>query len=343
MDGDVQFPESKARIGLPESVGADHPAGSARDGDPVGTATPPAAPVSLYSTPLPGPERRRTGWVIAAVAVVLIAAIGITVAVTTSSRSASPTIPSGSPTRVVLTAIDSTLGAKTADVHLTILITVPGSGQITATGDGVMDFTDNAARISVGYQGRSKLAGITMTELYVGGAGYLSMSGLSDIVSGKSWVELPTTGASIAPGSSNPADMFRILESQGDRVTPLGASQVDGTPVDGYHVVISDAAIQKRLGEANLPAGSTESTQGIFGPGGISMDVYVDSSNGMLRRVATDLTMTLAGQTVTGTVVEDTSNFGVPVTVTAPPADQVESFQEFTQAASSALGSSSGG
>jgi hypothetical protein len=271
--------------------------------------------------------------------VVLIAAVGVTVGVLSGPHSASPPTPSGSPNKVVLAAIDSTLGAKTADVQMTILITVPGQGQITATGEGVMDFTNNSARITIGYHGEPELAGISMTELFVGGAGYLSMSHLSDVVPGKSWVALPVTGASVAPGSSNPADMFQILQAQGDQVTPLGASQINGSPVDGYHVVISQAAIQKRLSDANLPAGLAQAANGMFGAGGISMDVYVDTATGLMRRVTTDLTLTIAGQTVTGKAIEDTSNFGVPVSITAPPADQVASFQQFTQAASTALSS----
>jgi hypothetical protein len=91
MDDDMWPPEPEARIGPPVPAASDHPAGSARDEDPAHAPTP-ATPVSLYSTPLPGPEKRRRGWVIAAVAVVLIAAVGITVAVTSSSRSASPAL-----------------------------------------------------------------------------------------------------------------------------------------------------------------------------------------------------------------------------------------------------------
>lgn len=92
MDDDMQPPAPEARIGHPVSPASDHPAGSARDGDPAQGSTPPATPVSLYSTPLPGPEKRRTGWVIAAAVVVVIAAVGITVVVTSSSRPESPAV-----------------------------------------------------------------------------------------------------------------------------------------------------------------------------------------------------------------------------------------------------------
>ena len=37
---------------------------------------------------------------------------------------------------------------------------------------------------------------------------------------------------------------------------------------------------------------------------------------------------------MTGTVTEDTSNYGIPVNVTTPPADQVASLSDFTRAAS---------
>jgi hypothetical protein len=287
-------------------------------------------------------RRRRTGALVAG-AVVVVAAVGIAVGTSPGSRPApsSTKVAGRSPGSAVLTAIDSTLGARTADLYLSVHLTVPGAGQVTADGDGQIDFADNASTVTVVYRGMSELGGMSMTELYAGGSGYLSMSELGAIVPGKTWIALPVGGSSVAPGASDPATMFQVLRSQGAQVTPLGASQVDGAAVDGYHVVIGPAAVAKRLSQSDLPAGLAEAATSMFGSGGITMDVYVNSSNDMVQRVATQLSLTVAGRTVSGQAVEDTSNFGTPVSITPPPADQVASFQQFEQAAASVAGSSS--
>lgn len=171
----------------------------------------------------------------------------------------------------------------------------------------------------------------------------MSMSHLAAIVPGKSWVALPSTGSSLVPGSSNPAAMFQILRGQGDLVTPLGTSEVNGVVANGYHVVISEAAIQKRLTQVNLPAGKAKVAWGLFGVGGITLNIDVDVSSGMMRRTVVNLTTTVSGHTIKGSAIEDTSNFGTPVTISAPPADQVASLHDFMQGASGLLGQATGG
>ena len=306
----------------------------------------PMAPVTVGPPAPDGPARRSgVALVVGAVVVVVIAVVGI--AVGTSSGSHSGTGPAATsqkaPNAVVLDAIDSTLGAKTADLHLAIAIDVPGAGKITATGDGQVDFSTSASQVSVSYLGMPTAAGgLQMTELFSGGDLYLSMPQIAAVLPGKSWVSQSVGTSSMALGSSNPAGMLQILQNQGDEVTPLGTSDVDDVPVDGYHVVISPAALRNELSGSDLPAGTVQAAESVMGSAGISMDVYVNSSTGLLRRMVAGLHMTLAGQTVSGTVTEDTSNYGVPVSITPPPADQVVSLQQFEQAASSVPGTTSG-
>lgn len=289
------------------------------------------APTVHVSAP---PKKSRAGLVIASVVVVLIAAAGITVAATTGSHTSSPPAPSGSANQVVLTALDSTLGAKTADVHMSVVMTVPGAGQVTASGGGAIDFTNNAATMHFTYQGIPTLSGMTMTMLYTGGNIYLSMPQISEILPGKSWIDASTGGSSVAPGSNNPAAMFQMLQAQGDTVTPLGASVVNGQATQGYHVVISAASIQQAIAKEKVPGALAQEIQGMFGSSSISMDVYVGDANKMLVRVVVDMSMSVAGKSVVAKATEDTSNYGVPVNVTAPPADQVVSLSDFAQAAS---------
>jgi hypothetical protein len=332
----VEYPEAEDG-GQQGTGGAELPAAAVAASHVAGAPTP------HYAAPTgpTGPTgKRRRGLAVGAVVVALVAAVGILVGVTAGSHSAAPPAPGGTPNQVVLTAIDSTLGARTADLHLVMAITVPGKGQITATGDGSEDFATNAAQLTVAYGGQSGLGNERLTERFVGGNLYLSMSQLSTVVPGKTWLTVPVGGASVAPGSSNPASMIQVLEAQGDVVTPLGASVVDGSTVEGYHVVVSEADIEKRISQEDLPAALRQAAQvakGMFGPGGLAMDVYVSDANHLLARLTMDLHMTLAGTSATATVTEDTSNYGVAVDVAPPPPDQVISYQDFLQAAASSL------
>jgi hypothetical protein len=303
-----------------------------------------APPVARLAPPEPN-RSHRLGLAVAAVAVLIAAAVGIIVGTTsashTSATSTSTPAVSGSPNKVVLTAIDSALGAKSADLQMTVEMTISGSGQVTASGQGVEDFTNHAAQFEMTYHGLKGLDGVAISMRYTGGGVYVSIPMLGTLLPGKSWISESVAGSSLTPGSSNPSSLLQILQSEGDQVSPLGPSVVDGAPAHGYHVIIPEAAIQQRLRTADLAAGVAQAAQSMYGPGGITTDVFINDANGLLRRVQADLNLTIAGHAVTGKVVEDTSNYGVPVTVTAPPAGQVASFQQFEQAASAVSGNSS--
>ncbi len=326
----------------PQGTGArDHvPPARTADGD---GDVPPVTPALIAPQAPAAAARRRVGLVAAAAVVLVVAVVGIVAGTTSGSRTGpgSTRAAGGAPNAAVLDAIDSTLGAKTADLRLTVAIDVPGEGQITASGDGQVDFSTDASQVTVAYQGLPSLGTLQMTEVYAGGSAYLSIPQISAALPGRSWISVPVGATSVAPGSSDPAAMFQILRSQGDQVTPLGASDVDGVPVDGYHVVITEAGLQRRLAASDLPAGVAQATESEVGPGGVTLDVYVDSSTGLLTRMVIGLHLTLDGRSVTGTVTEDTSDYGVPVSITAPPADQVASLQQFEQAAAGAVGNPS--
>lgn len=339
MDDEVLFPKSEDGHTAAEGAGPVDPFG------PV-EAVAPSTTVPIPATTTGGTKGSRTGLVVGLVVVVLIAVVGVIVGVTATTHSASPPAPTGSPNKAVLTAIDSTLGAKTADLHVTMLITVPGKGQITASGGGSVDFAANTAQLTVGYGGQQGLDNLRITERYVGGSIYLSMPQISTVVPGKSWIVAPLGGSSVAPGSSNPASMFQVLQADGDIVTPLGASVVNGSPAQGYHVVITQAAIDKRLSDPGLPDAvrqAAEAAKGMFSDGGLSMDIYVSDANHMFARMVIHMHMTVAGRSATVQATEDTSDFGVPVSVTPPPSDQVTSLQTFTQAASAMTGTGTAG
>ena len=212
-------------------------------------------------------------------------------AATSGSHTSSPPAPTGSANQVVLTAVDSTLGAKTAEIHLSKMMTVPGIGQVTASGGGAVDVTDNAATMNVTYNGIPTRSGLSTTMLSTGGNVYLSMPQVSRILPGKSWIDTSTGTSSVAPGSSNPAAMFQKLQAQGDTVTPLGTSAVNGQATHGYRAVTSAASIRRAIAKEKVPGAPAQEVQGAISSRSIARDVYVGDAEKMLARMVIDKTV----------------------------------------------------
>jgi hypothetical protein len=166
------------------------------------------------------------------------------------------------------------------------------------------------------------------------------MPGISQLASGKSWVSTPLGTDSITPGSSNPGSMLQLLASQGNTVIPLGPSTIEGTPVRGYDVVISTSDFSRELSRLNLPVSLDQQMQAVFGSAGLRMTVYVSDANGLIRQVGFTMNLSVDGSTVSAVETENITNYGVPVTINAPPASQVLNLQQFEAAAAAAEGSS---
>ena len=103
-----------------------------------------------------------------------------------------------------------------------------------------------------------------------------------------------------------PRPRLRTLRQEGNAVTGLGPSTVDGTRVEGYSVRVINPDLDYK--------------------------VYVDRT-GQLVQLSTDVHDTLAGQSVRETDTFDFSSYGAPVSVTAPPAGEVVPFESFLNTA----------
>jgi hypothetical protein len=249
----------------------------------------------------------------------------------------------------VVEAATSTLNDGTA--HLTVSITGNAGGtSVAGTGSGGIDFTDNALdlHMTVSADGQQ----VPIEAIYEGGEIYESIPGLSTILPGKSWVSIDLSSlqkvAAQDPSAgslgSNPSVMLQMLAQQGNTVVPLGPSTVDGAAVNGYSVTVNPARAEQELKKADLPAWMQQAVAGLKVHDYV-IKVYVDQA-GLLRSLTTQLSETTdAAGTLTFGETVNFSGYGQPVTVTAPPASQVESIQQLLQAAGtsgSALGTSSG-
>ena len=327
----------------PPSFGPPPPPYGAPPPPPYGAPPPPPGDFFSgygYSAAIPAtarPRRRRltAGLVAGGAAVVLATTLVVVLGNGPDAQAA------------VLNAVNGTLADKTA--HLTLTVTASADGtSFTAAGTGSADFSQDAMALdaSVSAEGQH----ISLNEIMVAGTLYEGIPGISLVEPGKSWVSADisqfandaTSGTAGALGTGDdPVATLHMLAQQGNTVTSLGPSTVDGDAVQGYAVTIDKAAVQKELSAASVPAWLRQSLHGLDFSG-FNVRVYVDDQ-GQLRREVVGMSLTVASHTVSLSATVDFSDYGAPVDVSAPPADQVVSLQQFLQDASAAEGGSLGG
>jgi hypothetical protein len=239
----------------------------------------------------------------------------------------------------VINAVNSSLSNRTA--HMTVNLTGEAAGtNVNGTGTGSIDFTNNAValQVQVGVDGQKE----SISEIYLGGVIYESIPGLNTIAPGKSWVSIDLSALQSADAQNptteglgnNPDVMLKMLAQQGNTVVALGPSTVDGVAVNGYSVTMDPASVAQQLKKANLPTWMQKSVTGLK-VHDLGLKVFIDNS-GLLRSMETQLT---ESTTAAGSVsVDETvgfSDYGTPVSVSAPPPNEVESFQQLLQSAGS--------
>lgn len=303
---------------------------------PPGAAESASTPWASATSAAPGvsvPRRSRRLVVVAVVVVVALVAAATAVALVGGTKSAQA---------AVIDSVNSTLADHTA--HMTMTMSGGATGAtFTGTGSGAVDFTQGAMQLQMNLNVDSQ--SVSLNALYVGQTVYIGFAQLGEIEPGKTWLSLDLSSLQSAAGGgpgalgsgNNPAAMLRIFAQQGSTVVPLGGSTVDGVAVQGYSVTFNPAAIKRELANDNLPAWLRQAVSQV-NLSELKGDLYVDGS-GMLLRFSIGLNAS-SGSSGPVAVDEslDFSDFGTPVDVTAPPADQVVSFQQFLQDAEAAAG-----
>ncbi len=235
----------------------------------------------------------------------------------------------------VALAVTNTLGAHTADVTMTVDSNSAGSQTFSLDASGVTDFTNHQTDMSMTIDS----AGQSVTErvLYDGQTAFMNVGHnlIGEILPGKSWLSLDlgqvTSGSSSLPGGSesDPTAMLQLLGAQGNTVTPLGSSVIDGNPVQGYDVLMTPASINRAIAQEHLPSWLEQMVSQVH-ESSITYDVYINGAN-QLQRLSSVVHVTAQGQSIVEDIAENFSNYGVPVTITDPPASQVAPFDQFLQ------------
>ena len=326
-DGKWYPPHLHPSVRIPEPPAVEGDFRSPETHTVVPTGEMPASGAGWPVGPSPTRRSRRPVALLASVVAIVVIVVGAeTIFGSTESASAK-----------VVDAATSTLNDGTA--HLTISLTGNSAGtSVTGTGSGDIDFTDNALHVqmTVGADGQR----VPIQAVYQGGKIYESIPGLNTVVPGKSWVSIDLSSLgnleaqdpSAGGLGSNPSVTLQMLAQQGNTVVPLGPSTVDGVAVDGYSVTVNPARAEQELKKAKLPAWMQQAVAGLQ-VHDIVLKVYVDKA-GLLRAFSTQVSETTdaAGSVAFGETL-DFSDYGHPVTVTAPPASQVEGLQQLLQAA----------
>jgi hypothetical protein len=267
------------------------------------------------------------------ITVVALAAVLAACGTKQASGPSTPPVRSLSGSALVLASVEKTAATKSAKVSLSMTV---GSSQAAAVKfDGAVDFETGDAQFTAdlgGLMGSFMPDGLEMRV--VDKVAYVKLPGsLSGILGGSGdgkWLSIDASKAGTSSGGfssfgqGDPTKFLAYLETVSDDVKQVGTDTVRGVETKHYTATLD---LGKTIDRAKVPDALREKLKGLLQQGGaqaqtIPVEVWVDS-DGHVRRT----TMQMQSATVT----LEFYDFGAPVNVEAPPADQIISLPDLTQ------------
>jgi hypothetical protein len=230
-------------------------------------------------------------------------------------------------------AMTHSLGNHTADITMTMTAHVAGQS-VSMHATGATNFTNQQTNMTM--QISSGGQNISERAVYDGQTVFVNLGNLiGAVVPGKSWVSINISQATSATGSSglpsggagDPSAMLRLMSAQGNSVTPLGGSVIDGVSVQGYAVKMTPAAVARDIAREHLPSWIAKAVSLLHNTA-VTYDVYINGAN-LLERMTSTVASTVDNQKLVENIQAEYSNYGAPVTVVDPPASQVLPFNQF--------------
>lgn len=224
----------------------------------------------------------------------------------------------------VAKAADTTAAAGTASFQISGSLS-GGGQQIPIAGSGAVDMRNTRMRMTMSFPVPGA-GNVDIEELLDGTTMYMRLpSALSQrLPSPKPWIKLDLKELSKASGvdlqqamqanQQNPGDMLEALKGVSDSKV-VGHETIRGADTTHYH---ADVDLRKALDEV---ASDKQRLQQLIDSTGLTtmpVDVWIDGSGRVARQ-----TVKFSGNDVAMDFTIDYTQFGVPVDVTAPPADQV--------------------
>jgi hypothetical protein len=238
------------------------------------------------------------------------------------------------------------LGARTTLAKNTVAIQISGSFTVDGrtvpiTGSGAADLSSHLEDLSMSFAANG--TSIEETLLADGNAADMQITEngqneIETVLPGKDWVQLPLDSSSDS-GSTNILSQLQVLTHQGNTVTSLGSSTINGASVTGYQVTIGKkamaAAYKKAVADGGADASVLENELKNITIKPPTISLWIGSNN-LLAREEVALSIGTAGTSVAGDMTMDFSDYGVPVSVSVPASSDVASYDDFLAAAKAA-------
>ncbi len=232
-------------------------------------------------------------------------------------------------------------GSFASSLHMTM--TLLGGVHVNLAGKGAYDVRRQRSSMTMDMSDVSRLTGQdlgTMKLVQTGTVLYMGMPALqSQIPGGKPWVKLDLQQAGkkmgidisafmqLGSGASH-ATWLQNLRAAGD-LTRLGTEDVRGVHTTHYRVVVDlrkvPETVPKRL-RARIRA-STEKIIQMTGQARVPEELWI-AADGLVRRLRLEQRIPVGASQGKLTMTMDLYDFGRPVHVTVPPADQVTDISE---------------
>jgi hypothetical protein len=272
---------------------------------------------------------RRIGLIAGGVAVALAAVAGCSTNSTTSSGGSTGSGAGAalniSPAAFIKSALSKTSAYKS--VHVTG--TISGGGF-----SGNLDAQEQFSP-SVAMKATLTTSAVDVTEIFLGDTIYLKMPQMSAELGGKTWVKfdlssMGSLGSALvsmvnSAKSIDPSQQLQMLLASGN-LHKVGTETVDGVQAAHYAGTVDAATLlDNQVATTNLTPDQISQIKSLLKASGItteSIDVWAASNGLPVREKVTTSTATgvAAG---TANVDLHLSDWGKPVSVSAPPADQV--------------------
>jgi hypothetical protein len=240
----------------------------------------------------------------------------------------------GDAARRIAASTDATAAEQTARFTTSIDAT-NGDDRVQIAAEGAVDLQNQNLSLRMDLAGALGTgdSGEGSTEVrIVDGVFYMDLGDLGDagseLADGKRWLKLDVSGLTdmlgdpaVSSESSNPVDGLEALRGVSSDVREIGTETVRGVETTHYRATIDFA---KALAEA--PAAAREGAQDLLERAGtptIPVDVWLDAQNRVRK-----YTMQVDGESFGSAapavaVTYEFYDFGAPVDVSAPPADEV--------------------
>jgi hypothetical protein len=289
------------------------------------------------------------------IAIVVAAALGLAACGSGGPSKSATTTPVENGRDVVLTSIQKTAAADSAKLSLDMSFNGLGSG-ISVSGDGAVDFANGNSQFTMDFGGGGILGSLMSGGIetrQVDGVAYVNVP--MGLPSGKEWIAVPA-GRSVGSGSNtalgigsgtSPTKVLGYLEKVSNGVQKVGTENVRGVETTHYR---ADVDLSKAVDRTDVPSALRDEVGKVAGDiGTVPVDIYIDG-DGLLRREKLEMNLGsflpgaggASGATGNGSTVTmqlDLYDFGAPVNVEAPPADQVETLGNGGSDGGGAIGS----